>query len=216
MLHRVPIFRAIFGNGKALPYGSQRKRLRIGCIIVGVGLIAGSLLAVAYFQPFAYGHDISIRQLTEAGYYAYVFPGSYESQLGLRRNVWMLSFDAHCTQGNGQTWNPVHVGYRDAKGNGLLNITVSPQDALWNPEWATQSIALDASWIPSREGIYYSPSQNETIIKAKDMFGMDVSIGANLQVSELGRLIDRLIYVGPDPSSVSDPWENACKGSNMR
>lgn len=152
----------------------------------------------------------SIDELSQAGFYVYVFPDAYEIQSDWRRVVKLSSFNKQCSGFFSEdTWNPIYVTYSNGS-DSAFEIRISPQDAIWDMSKTTKIISLDVDWIPTNQGEYYLTETNQINIKAKDIFGMDIIFTSNLSADTLAELIKRLEYKGPSLTTVNDPWQAAC------
>ncbi len=156
-------------------------------------------------------HQRSIVELASAGFYVYILPSRYESDAHWQRVIAMWSFDYQCSSFfKEDTWNPITISYLNRMAD-EIEISISPQDALWDLGRQVKKIALKADWVPSHEGEYYSPDGRGTYLRAKDRFGMDVVLTSWLPPEKLADFAENLEYAGPDPSTVQNPWDAYCK-----
>ena len=179
-------------------------------LIPGLILLMVIVGYLVYFQTRIDFYNLTVQQLTDAGYYAYLLPDSYTTSLGWKRNIrmGMGQFDWQCGGSHASNWNPVVIEYHDGTGKWLFDISIEQQDALFEDSKATDSVAVHVAWIPSHTGISYP---NGTRMKFKDRIGMEVVFSSYLGSDELVNLISKLEYVGPNLKSVGNPWKNACK-----
>lgn len=186
------------------------KRLLVSGFILLI-LVVGSYV---YFQTSIDFSNLSVQQLTNGGYYAYVLPDSYTSAFGWQRNIrmGMGQFDWQCEGSHESNWNPVVVRYTDGSSKWLFDISIEEQDALFDDIKATDTITVPVDWIPTHMGISYPPSpSNGTRMKFIDSIGMEVVFSSYLKSDELINLITKLDYVGPSLTTVGNPWEKACQ-----
>jgi hypothetical protein len=156
--------------------------------------------------------NLSTDDLRSAGFYGYVLPDSSTRELGWERTISMESFDAHCEQQDTiERSNPVSVTYSDDTNRSPFSILITRTYQAWDSSRATQTVPLNVDWIPSQQGTYYLPESGGVVLRFEDVWGMEVVILSWLDVDSVAELIGQLQYVGPDPTTVVNPWENACK-----
>jgi hypothetical protein len=170
-----------------------------------------SLLSLAACGSSTTSSGRSVDELKNAGYYVYAFPDQYESQHTWSKVIKFGSFDDQCKDFfANDNWNPIYVNYTDGSQN-TFEVRISPQDRIWDSSKTTNEVTLNAAWIPEHKGVYYLTQNGGTVIKAKDSFGMDVIVTSFLSPTALADLISSLEYDGPNRSTISNPWQAACK-----
>jgi len=152
--------------------------------------------------------DLSFDQLATGGYYAYVLPDTFTEQSGWTRTIHMNSFTWQCEWHN-DLWNPVEVLYKDKSGKLAFEINIEELDAIFEDSKATETVSVNADWIPTRTGTAY-PLSNATYLKVYDTLGMEVVFSSNMKLDDTLKIIPAMQYMGPHPTSISDPWKKAC------
>jgi hypothetical protein len=174
-------------------------------LLIALGLLLTSRCSNLSSDPVR-----SIDELSQAGFYAYILPSSYENELGWTRIIKLSSFDKQCSNFFSEdTWNPIYISYT-ANNQRILEIRISPQDAIWDLSKPTHPIDINATWIPIRQGEFYFTDQGQTFIKVKDNFGLDVIFSSTLSPQATVEIINWLEYAGPEENEVTNPWQTAC------
>lgn len=182
---------------------------RLVLIFFVLGCVAAATLFI--FQSRADTQNLTVQELSDNGFYAYIFSEKIQDELRLIRNISIYSFDWHCVQSGDSRWNPLKITYTNTSGTAVFSVTISPDDMLFDTAKAkrNQPITLDLSWIPSRKAAYYILPSG-VALKVTDVFSLDVVITSSLDITEVISLIRQLEYVGAEPSKIINPWETAC------
>jgi hypothetical protein len=176
-------------------------------LIIGIILV---LMAACSSHPRT-GLDPTVEQLNDRGYYVYILPDEYQTDLDWTQAIHIHSFDIHCRNPVSGFFNPVRVIYKDANGTTVLTIGIAPYYALWDHGITTTTIPLLLGWIPDKAGEYYLAGEGTVTLKLQDMLGMDVVMFSILELDQLVEVINWLEYVGPDIDSVGNPWIKVCE-----
>lgn len=153
----------------------------------------------------------SVNELANAGFYVYAFPDKYENQNHWKKIIKLSSFDSQCADFfSNDNWNPIYIDYTDDQKD-AFEIRISPQDAIWDKNVTASTIPLEATWIPTQKGEYYSSGNGGTIIKIKDKYAMDVIISSYLSPQMLADIITHLEYHGANPVLGTNPWKDNCR-----
>ncbi len=151
--------------------------------------------------------------LIEKGFYIYSLPNQVAEQNGLKREIRLASFDAHCKNLDTiELHNPIRISYKDSSSHSILNVTISPFDPLWDATTKDiKSLKIKADWAINGEAQYYIVDGTNVWMLLHDRFGNQIVITSQLKIRELIILVNQLKYVGSELKA--DPWKTAC-GTN--
>jgi hypothetical protein len=151
--------------------------------------------------------DVSEHEITAAGLYGYVLPESYVKQAGWQQHIWIATLPLDCQAAN--PWKQVRTFYGDSSGNTRFSIIVSPANDSWGQGESTTTIPLRWEWNAGSTAEATS-DQVGTFIRIKDVNGMVVIIGANMNMADTSLLLKKLMPIGASTSLNIDLWKPPC------
>jgi hypothetical protein len=152
------------------------------------------------------------QQLANAGYYAYVLPERYETDLHWSQDIHIYSFNVHCTPvSSSEFFNPVNISYKDEEDNPVLTVSIAPDYEVWDRRKTTTSITLESEWVSDKEGEYYLTDVGTIALKFTDVLDMEVVVFSSFELGNLTEVIEQLQYMGPNIDDVGNPWLAACE-----
>ncbi len=122
----------------------------------------------------------------------------------------MKSFDWHCNQNmdsRSDRWNYINVKYIDENNNSVLNIRISPNDALFDEESA-KSIQIGANF----DGLYdpqHYEVENINRIKLVNPQDIEIVVVSYQSLEATEAALDALTLVGN--ISEPNPWDANCE-----
>lgn len=166
-------------------------------------IVMMGIAACSQTQPLAPSYD----ELSREGFYAYVVPDNLSQQRGWSQSISIWDYTFHCRGDNNE--NPISVKYRDESGSIVLEVLIGNWTGAWEWSKIRESVRLSTTWSKSSEGEYYiTSSQGTPVLMFTDQFGFQVQIWSKYSVVETIDIINQLEYVGPDPATVINPWDN--------
>lgn len=155
-------------------------------------------------------NNLSEKQLLDADYYLYIVSQTYQEQMGWQRKISMKSFDWHCTQNmdsRSDRWNYINVQYTDENNNSVLDIRISPNDALFDEEIA-KSIQIGANFDALYDPQHYEV-ENINMIKLVNPQGIEIVITSHQSLETTETALDALTLIGN--INEPNPWVENCE-----
>jgi len=151
----------------------------------------------------------SYDELTKKGFYVYVLPATVVQERGWLEDASLWSYTFHCQPSNNGNDNPVRITYQSENGNIDFEIIIGNWTGIWEWSKPRSEVQLSASWLPSFQGEYYQSSSSDSVgVMFTDPFGIQVQVWSDYAIDETAQLISQLQYIGPDPVTVTNPWDN--------
>lgn len=184
-------------------------RGRIKYIVVAIIIAAVVLYIYTLTVDKTDYQNLTLQELSENGFYVYLFEHNYEDQNAWNRRIHMISFNFLCSASD-NIWNPVSVSY-DSELVGTMQIDLFYTDSpYFDDQKDTNTISLNAAWIPENSGEYYVSENGEIKMRIIDKFGNEVTITSNIELQHLAALVSKLEFQGKGQSIGSNPWLDIC------